>query len=306
VLLYLDSRYRVGRFVASSVDIDRWLYWTTTQPQVYAAAIPVLGFVAEVVPVAAGVRQKRPGVVLGAIGGFGALSFGAWTFAQGAHPEITRQFLFVASSFAALLPILIVLGAVGESLAKGKPKLSSPLLFGIAGLLMLGAGVLAGALRAVHPFELVGTTADASVAHYALGAVTIAGIGALHYWWPQILGRPLSEAIGRITALLALLGTVLLALPDLVSGFLDQSRGSRVPIRDGVQLLNVLSFVGGAVLLVAALVFIANLAASLGKRGDVPDGTDPWDGYTLEWAADPAMVPVTSAAPLLDQKESGS
>ena len=305
VLLYLDRRYQAHAFTGDSLDLDRWLYWTTTQPQIYAAAIPVLGFALDAAQTASGARLRRGGVLFGAMAMFGAVSFGAWTFMQGTiHPELTRQTLFVGEAFGALLPIVIVLGGIGEALVKGKPRLVSPLLFGIASLLMLGAAVVAGALRSVDPFRLIATTADSSVAHYALGAAVIAGIGALHYWWPQILGRPLNEAIGRATAALTLVGVLVLATPDLISGFLDEPRRSLNQVRDGVEALNVVSFVGGVILVVAVLAFIVNLATSLGRRGVEGVDGDPWDGLTLEWASDPAMVPITSAAPLLDQKES--
>jgi len=305
-LLYLDRRYQTNAFVPDSGDLNRWLAWTTTQPQIYAAAIPVLGFALDAAQTATGARLRHSGVVFGGIGLFGALSFGAWTFLQGtSHPELTRQALFVAVAFGALLPIVIVLGGVGESVMKGRARLSSPLLFGVASLLMLGAGVVAGALRSVDPFKLINTTAVASVAHYALGAAVIAGVGALHHWWPQILGRPLNEGLGRVTAALSLLGVVVLATPDLISGFLDETRASLGVFDDSVKALNVISFIGGALLVLAVLALIANLASSLGRGGDEPAELDPWDGLTLEWAADPAMVPITSAAPLLDQKESG-
>ena len=304
LLLYLDNRYRLFAF-ADANALGAWLYWTSTPPQVFAVAIPVLGFAVEVVPVFAGRRPRHRGVLLGAIGAFGAFSFGAWTYDQVQSPALTRQALFVAFAFGALLPVLIVLGGVGDSLVKGRPKPSSPLLFAVAALLMLDAGVAAAALRAVEPFHLVATTADASAAHYALGAAALTGFGALHYWWPQILRRPLNEAIGRTTAALALLGTIGLALPDIITGFLDEPRGSLTPggVRDGVQALNIVSLVGGSLLALAVVLLVFNLGRSLGKRGSVEPDADPWDGHTLEWAADPATVPVTSAAPLLDQKE---
>jgi cytochrome c oxidase subunit I+III len=310
VLLYVDHRYRVFS-VGSNFQIDAWLRWTMTQPTVYAAGIPVLGFVVDVVPVLARTRQRHHGVVIGAIGLFGAASFGAWTFAQfgGAEttqfvPELTKQFLYIAAAFAALLPLLVIAGAVADTLRRGSIRIASPLLFAISGLLMVVGGVAAGAVRVVTPVVLVGTTADASVAHYVLGAATIAVIGAVHYWWPQIVTRPMKEGLGLLTAGLLLLGTIALSLPDLISGLLDEPRGSLLtqPPRDGVEALNVVSFIGGALLVLGVLVFIINLASSL--AGSSTDrATDPWDGFTLEWADDPRSVKVESAAPLLDARE---
>jgi cytochrome c oxidase subunit I len=322
VLLYLDSRYRVFRFSGApgSDGLDHWLRWVVTPPQVFAAAIPVLGFVAEVGPVFGRSRPRRHGVVLGAVGAFGALSFGAWTFygfkrldpgSPFGAPRLTTELLYIAVAFAILLPTLAIVGGVGDALRRGRLRLASPLLFGLAAALMLLAGVAAGAVRAITPLDLVGTTADASVAHFTLGAAAIAAIGAVHYWWPQILGKPLREGLGLATAGLALLGTVVLAAPDLVNGFLDEPRGSVGVVRDGVKALNAVSLVGGVLLLVAAVLFIVNIAASLaadnadtepGADGPGAVTVDPWDGHTLEWAADPSSVTIDSATPVLDAR----
>jgi heme/copper-type cytochrome/quinol oxidase subunit 1 len=168
--------------------------------------------------------------------------------------------------------------------------------------LLLLSGAVVGAIRSVHSLALVETTADASIAHYVLGAVAIAAVGAIHYWWPQVLTRPLKEGLGIITALLLLVGVFVLALPDLLAGLLDERRGSLGVVRDGVEALNAVSFVGGILVALAVLLFIVNLAASLASRSaDVP--ADPWDGQTLEWAADPVAITVESATPLLDSKE---
>ena len=302
VLLYLDHRYRLFAFAGDN-DIDRWLRWTMTAPQVFAFAIPVLGFAGDVVPVFSRVRARRSGIALGMIGAFSALSFGAWTYLGSIdNPRIYQQFLFVVVAFAIVVPMLGFFGFFADTLVRGRPKLGSPLLFATAALLMLLSGVVVGALRAVHSLDLVGTVADTSIAHYVLGAVAIAAVGAIHYWWPLILTRPLKEGFGLLTALLLLVGVFLLALPDVISGLLDEPRGSLGVVRDGVETLNVVSFVGGILVALAVLVFIVNLAASLASRSD-ETVVDPWDGQTLEWAADPVAVTVESATPLLDARE---
>ncbi len=302
VLLYVDHRYRLFAF-GSSTDIDRWLRWTMTPPQVFAYAIPVLGFAGDVVPVFARTRSRRSGMAMVAIGAFAGLSFGAWTYLGGIdNPRIYQQFLFVVTAFLIVLPVLMFTGFFVDTLLRGRPRLRSPLLFAGASLLMLLAGVVDGAIRAVHSLALVNTTADASIAHYALGAVAIAAIGALHYWWPHVLTRPLKEGLGVVTALLLLVGVFALAVPDLISGLLDERRGSLGAVRDGVEALNAVSFVGGILVALAVVIFIVNLAVSLASEPAVAVA-DPWDGQTLEWAPDPVALTVESATPLLDSKE---
>src|SRR5581483_6612516 len=261
VLLYVDHRYRLFAFGAST-DIDKWLRWTMTQPQVFAFAAPVLGFAGDVVPVFARVRSRLHGAGLVTIGAFSALSFGAWTYlASVDNPKLTEQALFVAVSFAIALPLLVLFGAMADTFRHGRLSAASPVLFAISALLLLLAG---GALRAIHPLALVGTTADSAVSHFVLGAAAVAAIGAMHHWWPQILARPLREAVGRITALLLLVGVAALAIPDVISGLLDEPRGSLyTTARDGVTLLNGISFAGGVLVLLAVGAFVVNLAVSL-------------------------------------------
>src|SRR5581483_7025451 len=177
VLLYVDHRYRLFAFGAST-DIDKWLRWTMTQPQVFAFAAPVLGFAGDVVPVFARVRSRLHGAGLVTIGAFSALSFGAWTYlASVDNPKLTEQALFVAVSFAIALPLLVLFGAMADTFRHGRLSAASPVLFAISALLLLLAGVAGGALRAIHPLALVGTTADSAVSHFVLGAAAVAAIG---------------------------------------------------------------------------------------------------------------------------------
>jgi heme/copper-type cytochrome/quinol oxidase subunit 1 len=73
-------------------------------------------------------------------------------------------------------------------------------------------------------------------------------------------------------------------------------------VRGGVEALNAVSFVGGLLVMLAVLLFVVNLAVSLASRPD-EEVVDPWDGQTLEWAADPVAVVVVSETPVLDAKE---
>jgi heme/copper-type cytochrome/quinol oxidase subunit 1 len=59
-----------------------------------------------------------------------------------------------------------------------------------------------------------------------------------------------------------LLGTVLLALPDLISGFLDQPVGL-LPgeSKDGVEALNALALVGGVIVVLGVLLVVVNVIA---------------------------------------------
>src|SRR5205085_10824841 len=138
--------------------------------------------------------------------GFSSLTFGAWTFLAFVRRDLTHQFLYMAMGIAIVVPLLLYTAGIAGMVMRGSPRLISPLLFAVAALLLLWGGVLTGAVRVIHRLKLIYTTADSSVAHYVLGATVVAAVGAIHYWWPQILRQPLREGAARLTAVLLLLG----------------------------------------------------------------------------------------------------
>src|SRR5690606_25312600 len=97
--------------------------WSFRQPQVYAFAVPVLGIIADVVPVAAKVRQRHRGVILAAIALFGLLGFGAYARELGDGVTAPINAVIVAMGFLAVLPVLMVLGGLADTLVRGSSNL---------------------------------------------------------------------------------------------------------------------------------------------------------------------------------------
>src|SRR5690606_1989423 len=77
VVTYLDLRYG-QQFLGGSGGVDDRIAWLFWQPTLYAAAVPALGVIADVVPVFARRRHQRHKVAMGLVGLAGALGFGAW------------------------------------------------------------------------------------------------------------------------------------------------------------------------------------------------------------------------------------
>jgi heme/copper-type cytochrome/quinol oxidase subunit 1 len=307
VLAYVDYRHGQLRYgLPAAINLQfQWAFW---QPQVYAYAIPVLGIMSEIVPVAARVRQRMHEVLLVGIALFGLLSFGA--FAQ--RFDIQDNFLYPAVGIAVLLPLLVVLGGWGDSLRQGRPGAKGPLgalLLLTVAVLMLFAGAAAGALRVIDPFDLLATSATDGVFNLVLLAAVAGGIGGTVYWSAKLTGRLFPEGIARALTLPLLGGIALAGIPDVISGFLDQPTGLvDGSVKDGVQALNVVSLVGLVLVALAALGFLAGYARLL-AGGPRYAPNNPWQGHTLEWAtvspppvgnfSEPLPV-VRSERPLLD------
>lgn len=324
--------------------------WAFDQPQVFAFAIPVLGMLGEVVPVSLRRRLKGYDMAMVAIGAFGALSFGAYaqTFY---HPGANTTWLYVVGSVALLLPLLAFVGSLAlTAKAAGRPpQFSTHLVLAGLGLLAL---FTAGALAATRILDsllapVVGWLHDAidftfgadwnwllrfenwlrdnfdeiatsslagAMVQLALIAGLLAAAAGLYYWAPKVLGRSLPAGLGVLAGLSLFGGAVVAAVPDAVSGFLDQPDFvADEAQRDGVELLNVISLVGSlGVFAGFGLLLVAVAAAFLVKDPDADDpdldSRNPWGGHTLEWLTESPPAPgnfagplvVTSEAPLLD------
>jgi heme/copper-type cytochrome/quinol oxidase subunit 1 len=109
-------------------------------------------------------------------------------------------------------------------------------------------------------------------------------------------------------------GVALVGIPQVIGGFLDQRAGIvEGPVKDGVDVVNVLSLVGMILVALGLLVFLAGLARTL-AGGPRYAANDPWDGHTLEWATisppplgnfGEPLAEVRSERPLLDLADNG-
>jgi heme/copper-type cytochrome/quinol oxidase subunit 1 len=317
ILVYIDLRYGTSGFLGGADGVHRRLAWFWSQPTIFAVAIPTLGIIGDIVATAARTRFSKHGIAIGAIGGFATLSFGVWVMPGFSPDGLTGTLPYVSEapfqiySFAILLPVLVLAGLVADTLRRGAVQVTAGLIWSIASLLMLLAGIGNGALVSIGSLDLTGTTAQVAQSHYVSLAATLAAFGALSHWSAKFWGRIVPEGASKVLALGGLAGTVALALPDLITGFLDQRTfGGGVPATDidAIEALNAVSAAGGVLLVLVAVGFLALLVKS--ATSGEPAGDDPWGGNTLEWATASPPPPgnfvtipaITSEAPVYDAR----
>lgn len=322
LVAYLDVHNGPGTFgggLSGDVSIYGQIAWVVEQPQVYAFAIPVLGILGSVVPVAAGVRAARHGLSMGLIGFFGLLSVGAWAqpFFQPTSDAVVRydeKFVFIAFGIAAIIPILGSLGGAAETLFRGGSNMAgiptAHLLGALGAAALLLAGTAAGVARVVEPLELGDRISVSGVMNLVLFAAIAAAVAGMWFWAPKIGGHELSPVMGRGALLMLVAGGVVLGGAQFVNGFFETSNNPLVaPTEDAGDVLNTVSLVG---LLIVGL-GVLGVVAALGKamRSGETAAADPWGGQTLEWstatpppAGNFAEAPglVTSETPLLDDR----
>ena len=328
LLVYLDLTYG-EQFLGGAAGVYDRIAWAFWQPTLYAFAIPALGIIADIVPVFAQRRLRQHAFAMGLIGAFGALSFGAWAQTGVALvPDAdTTPWLYgspwlatpwVAASLAIVLPLLMLLGLFGGTVRAGRAKLASPLIFAQCAALLLLVGVAAGILTTIEGLELAGTTWMTAQSYAVLLGTVVAALGGLAFWAPKLYGKLLPEALGRLTATLLFLGTLVLAVPYAIAGLLDQPRpleaagAADLADKGAVEVLNLIAAIGGVIVvlgIVLAVLALLRTAFSSASAADAP-GDDPWAGHTLEWTTSSpppvgnfaSLLEVTSEAPLYDAR----
>lgn len=326
VIAYLDVRYGflptkdargvlVG--IANSINLV---------PAIYLVAVPVLAMSVDIIGVHTGRPARFHKPILAVLGLFGFLAYGAdlLSFDWRGRPIQFDNGVLVVATIAAVLPILLTLALTGESMAKGKAKINTPLAGALLSGLLLLAGAATALLGTVDPIigfleELSGNEIDASIDvlgtsfHWGvrglvLGAVVLGLISAVHHWGHKIWGRTLDDRIGFLEVVAVAGGAVAWGVGNIVAGFLDQPG---LPVVDAsgdstVELMNVISTIGiGLVAVGVALLALNVLGVVAGRVGTA---AEPWNGATLEWATSsppigrnfPEPPVVSSTTPVID------
>jgi cytochrome c oxidase subunit 1 len=168
----------------------------------------------------------------------------------------------------------------------GRISFASPMLFCAGFLSMFLLGGLTGIMLGAAPFnfQLTDTYFVVGHFHFVLIGGTLFGVMAgIHYWYPKVTGRMLSERLARWQFWLLYVGFILTFGTMHISGVLGMPRRIYTYDADrGWAFLNQLTTIGAAIQASSFVVFIYNLFASL--RNGRPAGDDPWDAWTLEWS----------------------
>ncbi|MET4631500.1 cytochrome c oxidase subunit I+III [Bradyrhizobium sp. I1.8.5] len=301
---------------AEGGDVLLWqhLFWFFGHPEVYIIFLPAAGMVSTMLePFARRRAFGYLGLVMALIA-TGILAFGLWVhhmFVAGL-PRLGDSF-FTASSMAIAIPAGIQMFCWLATLWDGRPVFKTPLLFIIGFIVTFVIGGLTGVMVASVPFDTQVHDTYFVVAHFhyvLIGGAVFPLLGAIHYWFPKLTGRMMSEALGRWSFWLIIVGFNATFFPMHILGLEGMPRRIYTYQPDlpwhGLNLFVSLSAV---VLTAGFLLFFINVLCSA-RFGEVaPD--NPWDAATLEWATTSpppsynfAMIPVVgSLHPLWENRD---
>jgi cytochrome c oxidase subunit 1/cytochrome c oxidase subunit I+III len=313
-MLLMDRQLGTHFFLASeggSPVLWQHIFWGFGHPEVYILALPAFAIVSEVIPV----FSRKPifgyEFVAASSVAIAFLSFGVWAhhmFTVGLGR--TMDIFFVVGSMLIAIPTGVKVLNWSATMVGGRIRLRVPMLYCIAFLIQFTVGGLSGITHAEAALDWQTKNSYYLVAHFhyvAVGGVVFALLAGLHYWFPKMSGRMLSERLGVWTFWLMTVGFNATFLIQHVLGFEGMPRRVYTyPDFPGWEWMNLLSTGGAFLMGVAALLLVANLAWSL-VRGAAA-GDNPWEAWTLEWATTSpppshnftALPPIHSRRPLWD------
>jgi cytochrome c oxidase subunit I len=262
------------------------LFWFFGHPEVYIMVLPGFGLISEILPVFArkpifGYRAIAASTVAIAF-----LGFLVWAHHMFATPIPEAILVFVMlSSYTIAVPTGVKILNWVATLWRGTVEFKTPLLFAVGGVAIFLIGGLSGVFLATFPIDWQVNETYFVVAHLhfvLMGGSVMTIFAAIHYWFPKITGRMLSEPLGRASFAFMFVGILTTFLIQHVIGLDGMPRRVYEYANVGnLELYNQISTVGAFIIGVGVLLTIVNVARSL-KVG-VTAGPDPWKANTLEW-----------------------
>jgi cytochrome c oxidase subunit 1 len=308
VLIAAERLFGLGIFnpaLGGDPLLYQHLFWFYSHPAVYIMVLPALGVVSELVAAAAQKPVFGYQFVAGSSIAIAVIGFFVW----GHHMFVAGQSMYASAIFSFLSLAVAVPSGIKvynwtATLYKGHISLDPPFLFAMAFIGLFVVGGLTGLILAMLAIDVHVHDTYFVVAHFhyiMVGGTVSAFFGALHYWWPKMIGRRYSLVWGRLSAIFIFLGFNLTFFPQFLLGYLGMPRRYHV-YAPQFQVLHVFSSTGASVLAVAYLVPFLYLFYSM--RYGEPAGDNPWPAIGLEWTTPSpppkhnfSEIPVVSGPP---------
>ncbi|MGE6259933.1 cytochrome aa3 quinol oxidase subunit I [Heyndrickxia sporothermodurans] len=316
----MDRLFATNFFTTTNGGMDMlWanLFWVWGHPEVYILILPAFGIYSEIISTFArrnlyGYKSMVASMVI-----ISLLSFLVWahhffTMGQGA----LANSIFSITTMAIAVPTGVKIFNWLFTLWKGKIVVTTPMLYSLLFLPIFTIGGVTGVMLGMSAADYQYHNTMFLVAHFhmvIIPGVVFAMLAGLTYYWPKMFGFMLNERIGKLTAWIIGISTLVAFMPMFFSGLDGQARRMYTySASTGFGPLNMISFVGALGLAIGFILIVYNIYYST-RYASRDIGSDPWDARSLEWATHTpvpeynfAIVPqVQSSEAFWDSKKNG-
>lgn len=263
------------------------IFWIFGHPEVYILILPAFGIISEVVSTFSRKRLFGYSSMVFATVLIGFLGFMVW-----AHHMFTTGLGAIANALFSIATMLIAVPTGIKIFNWLFTMWGGSIRFTVANMFAVGfvptfvMGGVTGVMLAVAPADYQYHDTYFVVAHFhyvIVGGLVMGIFAGMHYWWPKMFGRMLSEKLGIWTFWMFYIGFHLTFFVQHFLGLLGMPR--RIwQYLDGMGLnnLNFISTIGALMMGVGTIMFLINVVITMRKPKNLSN--DPWeDGRTLEW-----------------------
>ncbi len=286
---FLDRLFHLGLFMpeyGGDPVLFQHFFWFYSHPAVYIMILPAMGIVSEVVSVFSrkpifGYRFIAMSSIAIAVIGF--LVWGHHMFVSGQSQVASMVFSFL--TLLVSIPSAIKTFNWLATMWRGAIVLKTPMVYVLTFFAIFAVGGLTGLFLGLLATDVPLHDTYFVVAHFhfvMVGAVMIAFLAGLHYWWPKMTGRMYSEATGIVSAALVFVGFNVTFVPQFIAGVRGMPRRYATYAPDLV-VHNRISTVGAFILAAGLVLALWGLLASLRRGKRAP--ANPWGASSLEWSA---------------------
>jgi cytochrome c oxidase subunit I len=288
--LMMDRNFGTNFFEVSGGGMPilwQHLFWIFGHPEVYILILPAMGIVSEILPTFS--RKPLFGYPIVVFSGatIGFLGFAVWShhmFTTGMGTVATAAFALATMAIAVPTGVKIF-NWIG-TLWGGHIMMRTPMLFALGFVWMFMIGGFSGVMHSAAPADAQQQDSYFVVAHFhyvLIGGSIFALLGGLHYWFPLMFGRKVSEFWGKLSFWVVFVGFNVTFFPMHFLGLNGMARRTFTYDPNlGWNSANMIATIGSFVLGIGIFIYFAVLAYTYFKGERVRK--DCWDGRTLEWS----------------------
>jgi cytochrome c oxidase subunit 1 len=265
------------------------LFWFFGHPEVYIAILPGMGVTSHLISTFARKPVFAYKAMVGAIFAIGFISYIVWghhMFMSGMSPYSSMAFSI--TTMAVGVPSAIKTFNWLATLWGGQIRFTTPMLYSLGFVSLFVSGGVTGMLLAQPAVDIFLHDTYFVVAHFhiIMGVAAIFGIFAgLHFWFPKMFGRMMSESLGKLHFWLTLVGVYAIFMPmhflGVSGGLRRYAQLTEFDYMRDLQSLHVFISIAAFVTIAAQFIFVFNFFWSM-RKGEKAS-INPWEATSLEW-----------------------